>query len=75
MTAQRTDDELTAWLAGLRAEQAGLLRITDDSTRDDIAEAITWLRAKQLTAVIPSTAVEYGDEIDRLLAEWVKASS
>jgi hypothetical protein len=44
MTAQRTDDELTAWL-----------------------------RAKQLAAVIPSTAAEYGDEIDRLLAEWVKA--
>lgn len=73
MTVERTDDELATWLAGVKAEQAGILRITDDSTRDEIAEAITWLQAKQLAAVIPSTAAEYGDEIDRLLAEWVKA--
>lgn len=41
MTVERTADELATWLEGVKAEQAGILRITDDSTREEIAEAIT----------------------------------
>lgn len=44
--------------------------VTEDSTRSQIAEAITHLRAKQLRCVIPSTAAEVGEEVDRLLDEW-----
>lgn len=44
-----------------------ILRVTDDSTADDLREAITHLRAKQRAAVIPSTAAEYGAAVDELL--------
>ena len=50
-----------------------LLRITDDSTREEIAEAIGHLRARQICAVIPSTAAEIGAEIDALIEAWDKA--
>jgi hypothetical protein len=50
-----------------------LLRITDDSTREEIAEAIGHLRARQRQAVIPSTAAEIGAEIDELIEAWGKA--
>jgi hypothetical protein len=50
-----------------------LLRITDDSTREEIAEAIGHLRDRQRAAVIPSTAAEIGAEIDALIEAWGKA--
>ena len=50
-----------------------ILRITDDSTREELAEAIGHLRLRQLGAVIPSTAAEIGVEIDALLEAWAKA--
>lgn len=43
------------------------LRITDDATDDELREAITNLRAKQLRACIPSTYAEIGEDIDELL--------
>lgn len=46
---------------------------TTSRTRLDIAKEITNKRAEQMAAVIPSTAAEIGEEIDRLLAEWVEA--
>lgn len=46
------------------------LTINDDSTRDEIAEAIQHLREKQRRCVIPSTAAEVGSVIDHLLEEW-----
>lgn len=50
-----------------------MLRVTDDSTREEIAEAITHLRARQRAAVIPSTAAEIGAVIDELLEDWGRA--
>lgn len=50
-----------------------VIRVTDDATRADLAEAIGHLRARQLGAVIPSTAAEIGVEIDALLEAWAKA--
>ena len=47
-----------------------LVVITDDSTRSDLELCMSHLRAKQLAAVIPSTAQEYADEVDRLLEAW-----
>ncbi len=43
------------------------LVIEDDASREDICEAITNLRAKQLRCCIPSTAAEVGADIDELL--------
>lgn len=52
-----------------------VIRVTDDSTREEFAEAIGHLRHKQLGAVIPSTRAEIGVEIDALLEAWAKASA
>jgi len=50
-----------------------LLRITDDSTRAEIAEAITHLRAKQRAAELATTKAEVQVVIDALLDVWAKA--
>lgn len=49
------------------------IRVTDHPTRDQLADAITALRAKQRAAVIPSTAAEHGEAINELLDEWPAA--
>lgn len=50
-----------------------LLRITDDSTRAEIAEAITHLRNRQLQATLATTKAEVQVVIDALLDVWAKA--
>ena len=50
-----------------------VVKISDGATRAELEEVITFLRAKQLKAMIPSTAREIGDEIDSLLDEWWSA--
>ena len=47
-----------------------IVTVTDDSTRADLELCIGYLRDKQRRSVIPSTAQEYADEVDRLLDEW-----
>ena len=41
--------------------------LAPDASQADIYAAISELREKQRTACIPSTAAEYGDDIDELL--------
>ena len=50
-----------------------LLRITDDSTRSEIAEAITHLRNRQRQATLDATKAEVQVAIDALLDVWAKA--
>lgn len=50
-----------------------LLRITDDSTRAEIEEAIGHLRAKQRRAALETTRAEVQTEIDALLEAWKAA--
>lgn len=50
-----------------------ILRITADSTRDEIAEAISHLRRKQQAAVLETTKAEVQVTIDALLDVWEKA--
>jgi hypothetical protein len=62
MTAQRTDDELTAWLAGIRAEQA--------ATEADLYAEL-WLanvEAKALRDVRPPIGDDVHGRINRLMA-------
>ena len=53
--------------------RVSLLRITDDSTRAEIAEAITHLRNRQLQATLATTKAEVQVVIDALLDVWAKA--
>jgi hypothetical protein len=52
---------------------ATLLRITDDSTRPELEEAIGHLRDKQQRAVLETTRAELQVSIDALLDRWAKA--
>lgn len=49
---------------------ADIVRVTDQSTRLDIAKAITVLRARQLRAKLDATKAEVQAEIDALLERW-----
>lgn len=51
------------------------VRVTDDSTRDEIAEAIAHLRAraKRMPAHWAERRQEIADEVDLLVAEWLAA--
>lgn len=53
----------------------GLVVITTDTTRAQIEQEIGRLRTLQLAAVIPSTAREHADEMDRLTDAWIEASA
>lgn len=50
-----------------------VLRITDDATQADIAEAIGHLRDKQRRAELDTTRAEVQTEIDALLDAWEAA--
>lgn len=49
------------------------LVVTPDMTKDEIAEAITHLRADQLIAVYPDDHAALAGQIDALLTRWPQA--
>lgn len=49
------------------------VRVTDDSTRDDIAEAIGFLRAKRAACCLSDLREEIDEDVDELVELWGKA--
>jgi hypothetical protein len=47
------------------------VRITDDSTREDIAEAIGFLRAKRAVCCLSDMQAELDADVDELVGLWV----
>ena len=46
------------------------VRVTDDSTPDDIAEAIGFLRAKRAACCLSDMRDEIDEDVDELVALW-----
>lgn len=56
-----------------REVTVAVIRITDTSTRPEIARAITVLRSRQLACRLEATRAEVQVEIDALLERWLLA--
>lgn len=50
-----------------------LLRVTDDSTKAELAEAIGHLRLRQLACQLDASKAEIQVTIDSLLERWARA--
>lgn len=49
------------------------VKVTDDSTRDDIAEAIGFLRAKRAACCLADMQAEIDADVDELVDLWKAA--
>jgi len=69
------DDDLAAWLAGVKAAQGGIVNlrhisVPTDADRATLEAAMVALNVRKAKAVIPSTAAEMQADIDVLTDRW-----